>query len=208
MIHFTNLVPGANPRGDEWSADFADISALLEDPRIRAYEDMGDPRVVFYRWSRTLFGYKSVEDEAVAVTADDPSDPTQAVQPSCFLFAEYGGGRAKVTLGYLSGDREAIETLGVWTPPAVDPGLLAIIAKKKHPKHRTLRIPKGVIVRSTGMPGGIDPNLEDTLAELKKRGESVLGWTVDENRDEYKIKVMSAKAEVEKVDERPRIYVP
>lgn len=208
MIHFTNLIPNANPRGDEWWGDFSGLSALLEDPRIRSFEDMGDPRVVFYRWSRTQFGYKSVEDEAVAAHADDPTDPTQAVQPSCLLFAEYGNGKAKLTIGYLSGDRGAIETLGVWTPPAIDPGLLAIAAKRKHPKHRVLRIPKGVIVKSTGMPGGIDPNLEDTIAELKKRGEKVLGWTVDENRDEYKIKVMSAKPEAEKVDERPRIYVP
>lgn len=187
MIHFTNEVPGANPTGREWSAEFADLSALLEDPRIRSYEDMGDPRVVFYRWSRTNFD----EDGII-----------------CLLFAEYGGGKAKLTIGYLSGDREAIEKLSVWTPPAVDVAHIAKTAKTVHAKHRTLRIPKGALVRSTAMPGGIDPNLEDTLAELKKRGEKVLGWTVDENRDEYKIKVMSKKWEAEKDDERPRIYVP
>jgi hypothetical protein len=78
------------------------------------------------------------------------------------------------------------------------------------PKHKTLRIQRGHIVKQGGFAGGVDPNLEEVIAELKKRGVKMLGYTVNEEADEYLIRVMVPKqdGDGDAEGDKPRIYVP
>lgn len=74
----------------------------------------------------------------------------------------------------------------------------------KHPKYRTVRIMRGRVVGAQG----IDPNLEGFFAEAKRRGVKVQGYTVDEDADEYKIRVLLPKDEQAEAEHGPRVFVP
>lgn len=75
------------------------------------------------------------------------------------------------------------------------------------PKHLFLRIARGHTVDRDGC----DPVLADTIAEIKKRGRKYLGYTVDNDRDEYVFKMMAPRREGTDGDsegDKTRVYVP
>lgn len=86
-----------------------------------------------------------------------------------------------------------------------------VVQKTKHPKYRTIKIARGKIVKKGGMMGeGVDPNLEQFLSEAKRRGVKVQGWTIDEERDEYKFRVLLPRDETDGMTEgdAPKVFVP